>query len=188
VSAASATSYSGLVVTELAPDPQAAPGALEQVRELLNSWLIPNDTRAPTDRFDDLARRRNWSPQEAALVRELRDDLRGAVEDGGSDLGFLNGWIARLDVRPLVAGAGLSYRHAAGPAGDTLVAVLAAVGDGTWPRLKTCPDCRWAFYDRTRNGSKRWCLMYAGGPDGRACGSIAKMRRYRGKPGAPGGA
>jgi hypothetical protein len=184
----SATSYCGLVVTASVPDPQAAPGALEQVRELLNSWLIPNDTREPTDRFDDLARRRRWAPQEAAIARELRDDLRAAVDDGGRDLEFLNGWISRLDVRPTVAGGELSYRHAAGPAGDLLAAVLAAVSDGTWPRLKTCPDCRWAFYDRTRNGSKRWCLMYAGGPNGRACGSIAKMRRYREKPSALGGA
>lgn len=175
------------MVTESTPDPQAAPGALEQVRELLNSWLIPNDTRVPTDRFDDLARRRRWSPQEAAVVREFRDDLRGAVEGGGGHLEFLNGWIGRLGVRPAVAGAELSYRHAGGSAGDMLAAVLAAVSDGTWPRLKTCPDCRWAFYDRTRNGSKRWCLMYAGGPDGRACGSIAKMRRYRGKSAALGG-
>ena len=184
----SATSYCGLVVTASVPDPQAAPGALEQVRELLNSWLIPNDTREPTDRFDDLARRRRWAPQEAAIARELRDDLRAAVDGGSRDLEFLNGWISRLDVRPAVAGGELSYRHAAGPAGDLLAAVLAAVSDGTWLRLKTCPDCRWAFYDRTRNGSKRWCLMYAGGPNGRACGSIAKMRRYREKPSALGGA
>jgi predicted RNA-binding Zn ribbon-like protein len=168
------------------PDPQAAPGALEQVRELLNSWLIPNDTREPTDRFDDLAGRRGWARREAAVARELRDDLRTAVDGGDRGMEFLNGWISRLDVRPAVAGGELSYLHAVGPAGDMLAAVLAAVGDGTWARLKTCPDCRWAFYDRTRNGSKRWCLMYAGGPDGRACGSIAKMRRYRGKTSAPG--
>ena len=60
-----------------------------------------------------------------------------------------------------------------------LAAVVAAVGAGTWKRMKACPDCRWVFYDSTRNGSKRWCLMYAGGPDGRACGTIAKVRRYR---------
>ena len=71
------------------------------------------------------------------------------------------------------------YRHDVGPAGDFLAAVLAAVGAGTWKRLKACPDCHWVFYDNTRNGSKRWCLMYAGGPDGRACGTIAKVRRYR---------
>ena len=33
-------------------------------------------------------------------------------------------------------------------------------------------------WDRTRNASKIWCGMYAGA-DGRACGSIAKVRRYR---------
>ena len=35
------------------------------------------------------------------------------------------------------------------------------------------------FDHHTRNGGKRWCLMYAGGPQGRACGTIAKVRRYR---------
>jgi hypothetical protein len=56
-----------------------------------------------------------------------------------------------------------------------------AVADGQWQRLKACPDCRWVFYDHTRNASKRWCLMHAGGPDGRACGTIAKLRQYRQK-------
>jgi len=63
--------------------------------------------------------------------------------------------------------------------GRILVAVVAAIAAGTWPRLKVCPDCRWAFFDHTRNASKRWCLMTAGGSDGRSCGSIAKVRRYR---------
>ncbi|MGI4859348.1 MAG: CGNR zinc finger domain-containing protein [Janthinobacterium lividum] len=51
--------------------------------------------------------------------------------------------------------------------------------DPQWPRLKTCADCRWAFYDHTRNRSKRWCGMTKGGPDGRACGTIAKVGAYR---------
>jgi predicted RNA-binding Zn ribbon-like protein len=42
------------------------------------------------------------------------------------------------------------------------------------------------FYDNTRNGGKRWCLMNAGGPDGRACGTIAKVRRYRDRQAAAG--
>ncbi|WP_429448818.1 CGNR zinc finger domain-containing protein [Paraburkholderia sp. 40] len=33
--------------------------------------------------------------------------------------------------------------------------------------------------DHTRNGSKRWCSMTKGGPDGRACGTIAKVAAYR---------
>jgi predicted RNA-binding Zn ribbon-like protein len=41
-------------------------------------------------------------------------------------------------------------------------------------RLKACPgrNCGWLFFDRTRNGRRRWCEM-------EVCGSRAKMRRYR---------
>lgn len=156
---------------------QVAPAKLEPVRTLLNSWLIPNDSRQPTERFAALAGELRWRRAEAALMRELRDDLRHAVESG--DGGCLNRWIERVGLRPVVAEDGVVYRHEAGPAGDYLAAVISAVGAGTWKRLKACPDCKWIFYDNTRNGSKRWCLMYAGGPDGRACGTIAKVRRYR---------
>lgn len=156
-----------------------APGELEQARTLLNSWLIPNDTRQPTDQFAGLARERCWSRQDADLIRELRDDLRRMVErDTLADDG-LNQWIARLGVRVTVAGGSVSYEHDAGPAGEYLVAVINAIAAGSWSRLKACPDCHWVFYDHSRNGSKRWCLMNAGSPDGRACGTIAKVRRYR---------
>jgi hypothetical protein len=156
---------------------QVAPRELEPVRTLLNSWLVPNDSRQPTDRFGELARESRWRRGEAAVVRELRDDLRHAVESG--DSGCLNQWIDRVGLRPVIQGGGIVYRHQAGPAGDYLAAVISALGTGTWKRLKACPDCKWIFYDNTRNGSKRWCLMYAGGPGGRACGTIAKVRRYR---------
>jgi hypothetical protein len=165
------------MVTSPASAGQIAPVALEPVRSLLNSWLIPNDSRQPTDNFADFAREQGWRPPGAALVRELRDDLRHVVETGEN--ACLNDWIERTGIRPAVEDGFVAYRHPAGPAGDLLAAVLSAVGAGTWKRLKSCPDCRWVFYDNTRNASKRWCLMYAGGPDGRACGTIAKVRRYR---------
>jgi predicted RNA-binding Zn ribbon-like protein len=56
--------------------------------------------------------------------------------------------------------------------------IAQAVKEGTWGRLKACPDCRWAFYDHTRSKTKVWCGMLAG-DGGRACGTIAKVRRYR---------
>ena len=161
-------------------DAQAAPAGLEPVRALLNSWLIPNDSRQATDRFSELARQHGWTGPEAASVRDLRDDLRRLVESGSAaEAACLNEWIDRLAVRPVVAHGQVSYSHEGSPAGDLFAAVLTAIGAGSWKRLKACPDCRWVFYDHTRNGSKRWCLMYAGGPDGRACGTIAKVRRYR---------
>ena len=163
-------------------DGQAAPAALEPVRALLNSWLIPNDSRQPTDRFGEFVLRQRWTKLEAASVREIRDDLRRLVESGNAaEAACLNDWITRLAVRPAVADGQLRYSNTGGPAGDLLAAVLAAINAGTWKRLKACPDSSWVFYDHNRNGSKRWCLMYAGGPDGRACGTIAKVRRYRDK-------
>jgi CGNR zinc finger len=156
---------------------QVAPPQLEPVRALLNSWLIPNDSRKPTDRFDELARERRWRRTDAPLLRDLRDGLRHAVET--RDPATLNQWIDRLGLRVAVERGAVAYRHEPGPAGEILAAVISAVSDGSWKRLKACPDCHWVFYDNTRNGSKRWCLMYAGSPEGRACGTIAKVRRYR---------
>jgi len=50
----------------------------------------------------------------------------------------------------------------------------AARGGGAWPRLKMCGhgDCRWVFYDGSRNGRGRWCTMDV-------CGNRAKTRAYR---------
>ena len=160
-------------------DPQAAPDGLESVRELLNTWLIPNDTGVPTDRFDTYRRRRRLRPSNAATLRELRDDLRTVVEGSTGGDEVLTGWIDRLGVTPVVDHARLRFRHEAKPAGDALVLVLDAITAGSWPRLKACPNCRWVFYDHSRSATKRWCLMNAAGPDGRGCGNITKARRHR---------
>ena len=163
---------------------QAAPGDLEQVRELLNSWLIPNGTRAAADRFGEYARDHGVRRGDVRQLRELRDDLRAAVEDAPAAAGRISEWAVRLGVRPAIRDGAIAFEHPGGLAGGILAIVLAAAADGRWRRLKACPDCRWVFYDHTRNASKRWCLMYAGGPDGRACGTIAKVRRHRQKTSA----
>jgi predicted RNA-binding Zn ribbon-like protein len=163
-------------IREAAPQ-QQAPGSLERVRELLNSWLIPNDTREPTDRFDDHAP--ELAPAEREAVRRLRDDLRAVVEREPDSDERLNAWMRELDFRVEVHGGELTFEHREGPAGELLAIVVEAIAGRRWDRLKACPDCHWVFYDHTRNASKRWCLMSAGGPDGRSCGTIAKVRRYR---------
>lgn len=52
--------------------------------------------------------------------------------------------------------------------------VVASAADGSWARLKACadPDCRWAFYDHSKNRSGRWCSMAT-------CGNQEKARSYR---------
>jgi hypothetical protein len=165
---------------------QAAPGDLEQVRELLNSWLIPNDIRVATDRFDEYTRDHGLHKSDIGPLRELRDDLRAVVEGAPEATGRIGEWSARLSLRPVIKDGGIAFDHPGGVVGDILAIVLTAAADGRWRRLKACPDCRWVFYDHTRNASKRWCLMNAGGPDGRACGTIAKVRHYRQRTSAAG--
>jgi predicted RNA-binding Zn ribbon-like protein len=55
-----------------------------------------------------------------------------------------------------------------------LAIVATAAADGTWQRLRTCADdgCRWAFYDRSKNRSGRWCSM-------ETCGNRHKARAAR---------
>jgi predicted RNA-binding Zn ribbon-like protein len=56
-----------------------------------------------------------------------------------------------------------------------LMAIVAASRvDGSWERLKACPreSCFWAFYDRSKNRSGRWCTM-------EVCGNVEKARSYR---------
>lgn len=166
-------------MVNMRPSDQVAPGSLEEVRVLLNTWLIPNDTRSAEDHLEEYARERGLAAPDRAVLRRVRDDLRHAVEGIVDADDVLNRWIDRLGVQPHVARGELTFRHDGELAGHLIAACVAAVAAGRWRRLKACPDCRWVFYDHTRNAGKRWCVMTASGPDGRSCGSIAKVRAYR---------
>jgi predicted RNA-binding Zn ribbon-like protein len=69
-----------------------------------------------------------------------------------------------------VAGGGVVERIS----GRLLAEVVWAEVEGRWGRLKAChnEECRWAFYDASKNGMGRWCNMDV-------CGARHKMRRYR---------
>jgi predicted RNA-binding Zn ribbon-like protein len=58
--------------------------------------------------------------------------------------------------------------------GQVVAVVHDAMTDGTWWRLKACPRdvCLWAFYDRSRNGSGKWCSMSV-------CGNRTNTKAYR---------
>jgi predicted RNA-binding Zn ribbon-like protein len=56
-----------------------------------------------------------------------------------------------------------------------LMAIVYRAGiDGSWQRLKTCRNqqCRWVFYDASKNRSGAWCTMAI-------CGAKRKARAYR---------
>lgn len=56
--------------------------------------------------------------------------------------------------------------------GRLVSVAFVAMLDGSWRRLKTCRNCRWAFFDESKNRSARWCSM-------RLCGNRLKTRAYR---------
>src|SRR3954451_5001861 len=61
-----------------------------------------------------------------------------------------------------------------GALGQMLATVFRSMSDGTWSRMKACgnPECRWAFYDATKNQAGRWCEMAS-------CGNRMKARAFR---------
>jgi predicted RNA-binding Zn ribbon-like protein len=64
-------------------------------------------------------------------------------------------------------------RHGATTGLAQLVGIaFTSILDGQWPRLKACRNCRWAFFDYSRNRTAHWCSMTL-------CGNRQKTRRYR---------
>ena len=57
---------------------------------------------------------------------------------------------------------------------ELMLVIRGAQADGTWSRLRACanPECRWVFYDRSRNRQGNWCEMAV-------CGNRLKNRRLR---------
>jgi hypothetical protein len=172
-----------------------APGTLELVRAFANTGLPP--AAGGQDRLLELrAHPARWAATfpglprptrgQAAELLELRNGLLRLLAGPPTqeDAAWLSGWFERtgIGVRVTVEDGALAVGHASPPrsglAGAVVEAVAAALASGAWSRLRRCPDCKLVFWDRTRNASKVWCGMYAGA-DGRACGSIAKVRRYR---------
>ncbi len=160
---------------------------------LVESFLNSVDVESAQDDLEALPRFRRWlrdhhrataaeTATEAGLTlaRDLRAELRAELTCGssGRDLDRLAAGIG-LAVRFDDAGrAGLVPTDAGvrGVLGEVLAAIVRAEHDGTWSRLKICSsaECRYVYYDRSKNGSRRWCSM-------RVCGNRSKTRAYRGR-------
>ncbi|MGY4709326.1 CGNR zinc finger domain-containing protein [Mycolicibacterium sp. CBM1] len=121
-------------------------------------------------------------------IREVREALRAMLvhnAGGGAptpeQLRPLRR-VAQASSARVHLGADGAVRVAADTDGDSLDArllglllvVSEAQRDGTWGLLKAChnDDCRWAFYDRSRNHGGTWCDMAS-------CGNKLKNREFR---------
>jgi predicted RNA-binding Zn ribbon-like protein len=133
----------------------------------LSSWLAAHDL---------VAAEQQLGPADLAAAVALRSALREALAPDAEDdraAPALAGFPLRL--APDESGRLRIAATSGVPGLDPIVETVAAgVAGGGWNRLKLCAaaDCRWAFYDTSRNGGGRWCTMAA-------CGNRNKTRAYR---------
>lgn len=195
-SAGALTSESGAGSTAVsASGRDPAPGDLALVQAFVNTLDLGDDA---TDSLTDINALRRWFVSQGLLGPRdrLRDgDLERATavrEALRQVLAFHNGLPLRRGAltvlnraaatAPVTVALDPEGRAALAPAGQGLDVALGrlfaiierATAEGTWRRLKACPDddCLWAFYDRSRNRSGTWCAM-------RVCGNRAKARSFR---------
>ena len=150
-------------------------------RETLVTWLAEHHLVDPAERA---------SPGDVLRARAVREALRDLLvaNAGGPETPAASETLDRQARRSRVLlgfgpHGGALETHASGidgALGRLLAGVAEAMADGSWGRLKAClaDDCRWAFLDRSRNGSRRWCDM-------RVCGNREKARAFRARHARP---
>ena len=144
--------------------------------EGLASWLVDRGLLDPGERLGEADLRRALEVREG--LRTLLQANAGArVSPGVADSLNAAARNARLVVRFSEDGSATLEPDAAGveaALGRLLGIVVASMRDGSWSRLKACArdQCRWAFYDHSKNRSGRWCVM-------EVCGNKEKARTYR---------
>src|ERR671914_2425526 len=129
--------------------------------------------------------------RERERLVEFREALRSLLSANngmpGSDTQALNDFVTSVDLRVRFGSDGRPGLESAPGGGIVervvgrlLAEVVRAEAEGRWDRLKACSneECRWAFYDASKNRSGRWCNM-------QVCGVRHKMRAYRERKSGP---
>lgn len=155
--------YTGFVF----PYEETGPDPADRVVAFLNTL----DVEEGTDDLESVATYAAWSGREQtratlAEARNLRDRLRARAAGEPSPASVTVAVDVVLGDDVVLRGATVTAEIA------TAAAQLALAGH--LDRVKICPadDCRWAFYDRSKNHSRQWCSMDV-------CGNRAKVREHR---------
>jgi predicted RNA-binding Zn ribbon-like protein len=118
-------------------------------------------------------RQRLWNLFTAAIDGKVAD----AADIDALDGAVLDAFSA-LRLQATAAGQPLTWQETAGPLDRLRHAIARDAADlltsGDFTRLKRCPGehCGWLFYDGSKNGTRRWCVM-------EDCGTRAKVKRFR---------
>jgi predicted RNA-binding Zn ribbon-like protein len=169
--------------------PKAAPEPLRLVQQFVNSvdhehaqeWIgTPAELRTWLHEHDLPAD--GLTSRDVERAHEVREALRRLLVANNERtvdyeaLDLVNRAIDRSRLRPELTPAGARLVPAArgvdAALGRILAVALDSMREGTWARLKACRQCRWSFYDYSRNRSATWCSMSI-------CGNRLKTRAYR---------
>ncbi|HEY7149674.1 MAG TPA: ABATE domain-containing protein [Gaiellaceae bacterium] len=172
--------------------PKAAPPPLRLVQTFVNTvdlehgreWL--QDPRSLEDWAYErrlVPRGARFTPAELRRALELREAFRAllaANRDRKRDeaaLGVLTAAARSGRLTVAFDGSGSPVLEPGADGFDRVCGELAGVAvtamlDGSWERLKACRNCRWAFFDESKNRSAHWCSM-------QLCGNRLKTRAYR---------
>jgi predicted RNA-binding Zn ribbon-like protein len=117
-----------------------------------------------------------------AMLRRMVTALAGGDAPSGDDFNELGHFLAGQAFRRRVEPEDDGYRLDLAPVRRDWAWVLSEiassfarlVAEGERERVKLCdnPECRWAFYDTTKNRRRRWC-------DATECGNLFKVRQFR---------
>jgi predicted RNA-binding Zn ribbon-like protein len=175
------------------PGSEAKPAPMPLL--LVQGFVNTHDLEDDADLLGDLPGARSWlidaalldedaplGETDLELVQAVREAIRSLIgEDAAGDgLWALRAVAAAHRARLAVGDDGEVRLENAGrgQVGDGLFELLLTVHraqeDGSWARMKVCanPECRWAFFDRSRNQQGNWCNMAS-------CGNRLKNRELR---------
>ena len=149
--------------------------------DLIVRFINTLDVEAGSDVLDTVAGWQSWlaaqgldgcfgreSGRTLRQARELRDDLRTVA--GGERCAQMR----QVGIQVALTPDGEVELSAQTAVGFVAAAAAKVAIEQRLDRVKICPadDCRWAFYDTSRNRSRQWCSM-------EVCGNRAKARAHR---------
>jgi predicted RNA-binding Zn ribbon-like protein len=168
-----------------------APGRLDLLRVFVNTLDYPEgpDALGTPEAASAWCRAHGLPPvsnaRELARLGEFREALRELLFANNGEGETAPAWDA---LRPFARAAQFAVAvdpvrgpvlEPGGAGADRTIATMLgivheAVSNGTWPRLRACrrDTCKFAYYDRSKNGSRAWCSMAV-------CGNREKAHRRR---------
>jgi len=144
--------------------------------EAVKTWLVRHGLLSPSAPLG------GRETQTAFLLCESLRSLLGTNSGAPIDpdaIRRLNRLVKRCRLAVIFGSDGTAVLHSSARGaekalGRILAEVINATMDGNWQRLKICnnQNCRWVFFDGSKNRSGRWCSMAV-------CGARAKASSYR---------